>query len=88
MRQRLWANDSFVYYDLALKKAINRIREVLGDSADSPRFIETVPRQGYRFIGDIGRDAPRFRSLAVLPFANFGGNPDQDYLADAITRKT
>jgi DNA-binding winged helix-turn-helix (wHTH) protein len=50
LRQRIWPKDTFVDYDLALKKAVNRIREALGDSADSPRFIETIPRQGYRFI--------------------------------------
>jgi len=50
LRQLIWPQDTFVDYDLALKKAINRIREVLGDSAESPRFIETIPRRGYRFI--------------------------------------
>lgn len=50
LRQRLWPDQTFVDYELALKKCINRIREVLGDSADSPRFVETVPRRGYRFI--------------------------------------
>jgi len=50
LQQRIWPNDVVVDYDLALKKAVNRIREVLGDSAESPRFIETVPRRGYRFI--------------------------------------
>ena len=50
MQRRIWSPDTFIDYDLALKKAINRIREVLGDSADNPRFIETVPRRGYRFI--------------------------------------
>lgn len=50
LQQRIWSQDTFVDYDLALKKAVVRIREVLGDSADSPRFIETIPRRGYRFI--------------------------------------
>lgn len=53
LRDLLWPGDTFVDYDLALKKAVNRLRDVLGDSADSPRFIETIPRQGYRFIGSI-----------------------------------
>jgi DNA-binding winged helix-turn-helix (wHTH) protein/tetratricopeptide (TPR) repeat protein len=52
-RERLWPDDTHVDYDLALKKAINRVREVLGDSAESPRFIETLPRRGYRFIGAV-----------------------------------
>lgn len=53
LRQRLWRENTFVDYDLALKKAVNRLRDVLGDSTESPRFIETVPRRGYRFIGTI-----------------------------------
>src|SRR5262249_37368468 len=53
LRKRLWPDNTFVDYDLALKKAVNRLREVLGDSADSPRFIETVPRLGYRFIAPV-----------------------------------
>jgi TolB-like protein/DNA-binding winged helix-turn-helix (wHTH) protein len=53
LRQRLWPGNTFVDYELALKKAVNRLREVLGDSADSPRFIETVPRRGYRFLGTV-----------------------------------
>ncbi|MGH9712900.1 MAG: winged helix-turn-helix domain-containing tetratricopeptide repeat protein [Candidatus Acidiferrales bacterium] len=52
-RQRLWPEQTFVDHDVALKKAINRIREALGDSAGSPRFIETVPHRGYRFIGTL-----------------------------------
>ena len=62
LQHRIWPKDTFVDYDLALKKAVNRIREVLGDSAGRPRFIETVPRHGYRFIGNIEREIPRFPS--------------------------
>jgi len=53
LRQRLWPGNTFVDYDLGLKKAVNRLREVLGDSADNPRFIETIPRHGYRFMGGV-----------------------------------
>ena len=53
LRERLWPGNTFVDYELALKKAVNRLREVLGDSAESPRFIETVPRHGYRFLGAV-----------------------------------
>jgi TolB-like protein/DNA-binding winged helix-turn-helix (wHTH) protein len=53
LRERLWPGNTFVDYELALKKAVNRLREVLGDSAESPRFIETVPRRGYRFLGSV-----------------------------------
>ena len=66
LRHRLWADNTFVDYDLALKKAVNRLRQVLGDSVDSPRFIETIPRRGYRFIAPVQCDSAK-SSDAVLP---------------------
>ncbi len=53
IRQRLWPADTFVDFDHGLNNAVNRLREVLGDSANSPRFIETLPRRGYRFIAPV-----------------------------------
>jgi len=50
LRRRLWPGDTFVDFDQGLNKAVNKIREALGDSAESPRFIETLPKRGYRFI--------------------------------------
>lgn len=51
--QKLWSADTFVDFDHSLGTAINKIREVLGDSATEPRFIETLPRRGYRFIATV-----------------------------------
>src|SRR5215813_6831136 len=53
LRLLLWPNDTFVDFDHGLNNSINRIRDALGDSATSPRLIETLPRKGYRFIGEI-----------------------------------
>jgi len=53
LRNRLWPGDTFVDFDHGLNNAVMRLREVLGDSSDSPRFIETLPRRGYRFIAPI-----------------------------------
>jgi len=53
LRDRLWAADTFVDFDHGLNKAINKIRETLGDAAVSPRFVETLVRRGYRFIADV-----------------------------------
>jgi len=53
LRQRLGASDAFGDFDHVLNKAVNKIREVLGDSADSPRFVETLPRRGYRFLAPV-----------------------------------
>jgi adenylate cyclase len=87
LQQRIWPKDTFVDYDLALKKAVNRIREVLGDSADSPRFIETIPRQGYRFIANIERETPAQASIAVLPFINMSADAENEFFADGITEE-
>jgi Tol biopolymer transport system component/DNA-binding winged helix-turn-helix (wHTH) protein len=53
LRERLWQGNTFVEYDRSLNAAVNRLRDTLGDSADTPRFIETVPRRGYRFIAPV-----------------------------------
>jgi Tol biopolymer transport system component/DNA-binding winged helix-turn-helix (wHTH) protein len=50
LRKMLWPDDTFVDFDNSLNTGINKIREALGDSADNPRFVETLPRRGYRFI--------------------------------------
>src|SRR5262245_25780005 len=50
LRRKLWSDDTFVDFDQGLNKVINKIREALSDSADNPRFVETLARRGYRFI--------------------------------------
>jgi Tol biopolymer transport system component/DNA-binding winged helix-turn-helix (wHTH) protein len=57
LRQRLWPTGTFGDFDHGLNAVINRLRDTLGDSADSPRFIETLPRRGYRFIAPIEPDS-------------------------------
>jgi DNA-binding winged helix-turn-helix (wHTH) protein len=58
LRQRLWAADTLVDFDHGLNIAINKVREALGDSADEPQFIQTVPRRGYRFLGELQSEKP------------------------------
>jgi cholera toxin transcriptional activator len=53
--KRLWPDGTFVDFDHSLNTAVNRLRETLGDSAETPRFIETLPRRGYRFVGSVER---------------------------------
>ena len=53
LRQRLWSSDVFVDFDHGLNKSIQKLRDALGDSATSPRYIETIPRVGYRFIAPV-----------------------------------
>src|SRR5262252_2167664 len=56
LRNQNWPPDTFVDFDNSLNTAINKLREALGDSADSPRFIETLPRRGYRFLAPVASD--------------------------------
>src|SRR5487761_102296 len=84
LRQRIWPADTFVDFERGLNKAVNRLREALGDSAENPSFIETLPRHGYRFIAPVSRN---FSSLAVLPLKNLSGDPNQEYWADGLTEE-
>ena len=58
VRRELWRDDTFVDFDHGLATAVNKIREALCDSADKPKFVETLPRRGYRFIGKIEPNPP------------------------------
>lgn len=53
LRRAIWAEDTFIEFDTALNVAVNKIRQALRDSATAPRFIETVPKRGYRFLADV-----------------------------------
>src|ERR1700746_2492432 len=64
LRNQNWPPDTFVDFDNSLNTAINRLREALGDSADNPRFIETLPRRGYRLIAPI-ESVPAVRTVTV-----------------------
>lgn len=95
LRDKLWP-DTHVRFDQNLNTAINKLRELLGDSAQSPRFIETLPRLGYRFIAPVvkpedsnGRERPLAakKMLAVLPFENLCGDEDQEFFADGLTEE-
>ena len=57
LQQALWPADTFVEFDHGLNTAIKKVRQAIGDSADSPRFIETIPRKGYRFIAPVSGSA-------------------------------
>lgn len=65
LRLRLWPADTFVDFEHGVNAAVRRLRAALGDSADSPRFIETLPRRGYRFIGRIEAPAPAGMAAAA-----------------------
>src|SRR5258706_5096674 len=65
LRERLWPSDTFVDFDHGLNNAVMRLREVLGDSSDHPRFIETLPRRGYRFIAPVELKSPALDNVEL-----------------------
>ena len=88
LRARLWDAETFVEFNDSLNHAVNKLRRAVGDSAEDPRFIETLPRFGYRFIASGARatdPGPAIRSLAVLPLANLSDDPQEEYFADGMT---
>jgi len=100
LRGQLWTADTFVDFEDGLNTAIKKIRTALGDSAENPQFVETLPRRGYRFIGPVEKVGPSresgdppgsaagrapIASVAVLPLQNLSGDPAQEYFADGMT---
>lgn len=92
LRQRLWT-DEFVEFDQGLARAINKLRAALGDVAENPRFIETLPKRGYRFIAPVHGAGAREdetnrragQSLAIFPLVNVADAAQIDYLCEGIT---
>src|SRR5579885_3188263 len=80
IRQRLWPSDTFVEFDDGLNTAIKKLRAALGDSAENPRFIETIPRRGYRFLAPVSMNRPAIQprddSKQSSPVSKAGGEPE------------
>src|SRR5712671_1350018 len=93
IREHIWCGDTFVDFEQGLNFCIRQIREALGDTAGTPRFIETLPRRGYRFLLPVKASGPesptRVTRLIVLPFRMLRPDADTDFLAfslpDALT---
>src|SRR5208337_1002197 len=77
--RELWPADTFVDFEHSLAAAVNKIREALSDSADNPRYIETLPKRGYRFIGKIRPEPP-----LVLPVAEPPRHPGPSQVRPAV----
>ena len=89
LKHQIWDDATFVNFEEGLNFCIRSIRAILHDSADEPRFIETLPRRGYRFIAPVEQLIPhgaqRIDSLAVLPLENLSDDPGEDYFAEGMT---
>jgi DNA-binding winged helix-turn-helix (wHTH) protein/tetratricopeptide (TPR) repeat protein len=87
IRERIWC-DSFVDFEQGLNFCIRQIREALGDTADAPRFVETLPRRGYRFLSPVETQPPvepkAIKRLIVLPFRILRPDAATDFLAFSL----
>ena len=77
LRSRIWPNESFGDFDQAVNVAIAKLRGALGDSADNPRYIETLPRRGYRFIADVAVVNRPANKLELVPEVAASGTEDR-----------
>jgi TolB-like protein/Tfp pilus assembly protein PilF len=97
LRERLWSQHTVVEFEHSINAAVRRLREALGDDSDKPRFIETLPRRGYRFIATVSGPSresvaqPQVRPekvrLAVLPLDNLSGDPGEEHFVDGMTEE-
>jgi TolB-like protein/Flp pilus assembly protein TadD len=88
LRKALWPDDTVVDFDHGLGIAVNKLRRVLGDTPDNPRFIETLPGRGFRFLVPTRSDRQSTRRvIAVLPFDNLNSDPEHDYFPDGLTEE-
>jgi TolB-like protein len=96
IQERLWAPGTFIDYEQGVNHCIRQIRLALNDDAVRPRYVQTLPRRGYRFLlvpemadARNHRSGPNLeldrRVLAVLPFENLSGDCREDYLGDGLT---
>ena len=86
VRRHLWGGEVFVEYERSLNACLAHLRAILGDRADAPRYIETSPRRGYRFIAPVHRSRPFPQpTVAVLPLVNLTSDPALEYFVDGLT---
>src|ERR1043165_7209119 len=85
LRQKIRPADTSGDFEQGLYNSVKRLRDALKDSAEKPRFIQTLSRRGYRFIGTVAESVRKIESLAVLPLENLSRDPEQEYFAEGLT---
>jgi TolB-like protein/Tfp pilus assembly protein PilF len=83
LRNRVWPSNTFVDFDHGINNAIKRLREALGDTSETPRYIETLPRRGYRLLHAVATTSSEV-SIAVLPFLSLSADPENEIFADGM----
>src|SRR3954471_3197619 len=83
LREKIWTSNTFVDFDHGINNAIKRLREALGDTSETPRYIETLPRRGYRLLHAVATTSPDV-SIAVLPFLSLSADPENEIFADGM----
>jgi DNA-binding winged helix-turn-helix (wHTH) protein len=83
LRKKVWPTDTFVDFDHGINNAIKRLRKSLGDTGEEPRYIETLPRRGYRFLHAVVTTSSEV-SIAVLPFLSLSADPENEIFADGM----
>src|SRR5512133_3054101 len=80
IRTRIWPSDTFVDFEHGLNTAVKKLRQALGDESETPKYIETLPRRGYRFVGSVEdevKDDTEISSRGSLPMSGKLGEQDQ-----------
>jgi DNA-binding winged helix-turn-helix (wHTH) protein len=89
LQRRLWPDGTFVDYEQSLNKAVNKLREALGDSADRPIYIETLARRGYRFVAPVEGNRtmmPAAKTAAPRPPGSWYANKQEEMRADPVLK--
>src|SRR3989475_1192231 len=85
LREKLWPAHTFVDFDRSLNKAMTKLRAALGDSADNPRYVETIPRHGYRFLAPVY--VPHDEAATTTPSEGHSGEDRRKIQALAVERE-